>query len=207
MGGRACAGRGNELRSFARTGRKTRTQPREHTDFYIPSRCRHRSNHIDTRSRILSTCIAVNRAVPSPSPTIDMSGAKKLLPLLDRVLVERARAGAQKSAGGILLPESASKVRHVTRAAGGFRAFLLEFERLSPSANEFGRSQPVTVDDTAGHSRSRPTIRPVTSDATGPGYPRRSARGSHHIVVCSLDTADQRGIGRCRGSRTEVSDG
>jgi hypothetical protein len=210
MGGRACAGRGNELRSFARTGRKTRTQPREHTDFYIPSRCRHRSNHIDTRSRILSTCIAVNRAVPSPSPTIDMSGAKKLLPLLDRVLVERARAGAQKSAGGILLPESASKVRHVTRAAGGFRAFLLEFERLSPvvpSANEFGRSQPVTVDDTAGHSRSRPTIRPVTADATGPGYPRRSARGSHHIVVCSLDTADQRGIGRCRGSRTEVSDG
>ena len=183
---------------------------REHTDFYIPSRCRHRSNHIDTRSRILSTCIAVNRAVPSPSPTIDMSGAKKLLPLLDRVLVERARAGAQKSAGGILLPESASKVRHVTRAAGGFRAFLLEFERLSPvvpSANEFGRSQPVTVDDTAGHSRSRPTIRPVTADATGPGYPRRSARGSHHIVVCSLDTADQRGIGRCRGSRTEVSDG
>ena len=210
MGGRACAGRGNELRSFARTGRKTRTQPREHTDLYIPSRCRHRSNHIDTRSRILSTCIAVNRAVPSPSPTIDMSGAKKLLPLLDRVLVERARAGAQKSAGGILLPESASKVRHVTRAAGGFRAFLLEFERLSPvvpSANEFGRSQPVTVDDTAGHSRSRPTIRPVTADATGPGYPRRSARGSHHIVVCSLDTADQRGIGRCRGSRTEVSDG
>lgn len=141
MGGRACAGRGNELRSFART-RKKQEHNREHTDFYIPSRCRHRSNHIDTRSRILSTCIAVNRAVPSPSPTIDMSGAKKLLPLLDRVLVERARAGAQKSAGGILLPESASKVRHVTRAAGGFRAFLLEFERLSPvvpSANEFGR--------------------------------------------------------------------
>jgi len=179
MGGRACAGRGNELRSFARTGRKTRTQPREHTDFYIPSRCRHRSNHIDTRSRILSTCIAVNRAVPSPSPTIDMSGAKKLLPLLDRVLVERARAGAQKSAGGILLPESASKVRHVTRAAGGFRAFLLEFERLSPvvpsvvpSANEFGRSQPVTVDDTAGHSRSRP----VTSDDTA-GHGGRHGSG------------------------------
>jgi hypothetical protein len=152
---------------------------REHTDFYIPSRCRHRSNHIDTRSRILSTCIAVNRAVPSPSPTIDMSGAKKLLPLLDRVLVERARAGAQKSAGGILLPESASKVRHVTRAAGGFRAFLLEFERLSPvvpsvvpSANEFGRSQPVTVDDTAGHGRSRP----VTSDDTA-GHGRRHGSG------------------------------
>jgi len=156
---------------------------REHTDFYIPSRCRHRSNHIDTRSRILSTCIAVNRAVPSPSPTIDMSGAKKLLPLLDRVLVERARAGAQKSAGGILLPESASKVRHVTRAAGGFRAFLLEFERLSPvvpsvvpSANEFGRSQPVTDDDTAGHGRSRPTIRPVTSDDTA-GHGRRHGSG------------------------------
>jgi hypothetical protein len=159
------------------------TTEREHTDFYIPSRCRHRSNHIDTRSRILSTCIAVNRAVPSPSPTIDMSGAKKLLPLLDRVLVERARAGAQKSAGGILLPESASKVRHVTRAAGGFRAFLLEFERLSPvvpsvvpSANEFGRSQPVTVDDTAGHGRSRPTIRPVTSDDTA-GHGRRHGSG------------------------------
>ncbi len=168
MGGRACAGRGNELRSFARTGEK-QEHNREHTDFYIPSRCRHRSNHIDTRSRILSTCIAVNRAVPSPSPTIDMSGAKKLLPLLDRVLVERARAGAQKSAGGILLPESASKVRHVTRAAGGFRAFLLEFERLSPvvpsvvpSANEFGRSQPVTVDDTAGHGRRHGSGIPAT---------------------------------------------
>lgn len=154
---------GGETSSVRLREQEKQEHNREHTDFYIPSRCRHRSNHIDTSSRILSTCIAVNRAVPSPSPTIDMSGAKKLLPLLDRVLVERARAGAQKSAGGILLPESASKVRHVTRAAGGFRAFLLEFERLSPVvpsvvplANEFGRSQPVTVDDTAGHGSGIP---------------------------------------------------
>lgn len=160
---------GGETSSVRLREQEKQEHNREHTDFYIPSRRRHRSNHIDTRSRILSTCIAVNRAVPSPSPTIDMSGAKKLLPLLDRVLVERARAGAQKSAGGILLPESASKVRHVTRAAGGFRAFLLEFERLSPvvpsvvpSANEFGRSQPVTVDDTAGHGRRHGSVIPAT---------------------------------------------
>lgn len=37
------------------------------------------------------------------------AGAKKLVPLLNRVLVEKVTAPA-KSIGGVLLPESASKV-------------------------------------------------------------------------------------------------
>ena len=39
-----------------------------------------------------------------------MSGVKRLIPLLDRVLIERIVAPT-KSVGGILLPESATKVR------------------------------------------------------------------------------------------------
>ena len=46
-----------------------------------------------------------------PTPSIKMSSARRLIPLLDRVLVERVVA-AVKSPGGVLLPESAlPKVR------------------------------------------------------------------------------------------------
>ena len=57
-----------------------------------------------------------------------MSAIKKFAPLLDRVLVERARTGAQKSAGGILLPESASKVR-TRMLAGWLGGFLRSFSK------------------------------------------------------------------------------
>ena len=41
--------------------------------------------------------------------------AKRLIPLLDRVLVEKL-APPTKTVGGVLLPETASKVRAVCRA-------------------------------------------------------------------------------------------
>ncbi len=46
---------------------------------------------------------------PQLDPSIDrtMSAARRLIPLLDRVLVERV-AAAVKTSGGVLLPESAA---------------------------------------------------------------------------------------------------
>lgn len=41
--------------------------------------------------------------------------AKRLIPLLDRVLVEKL-APPTKTVGGVLLPETASKVRDACRA-------------------------------------------------------------------------------------------
>jgi hypothetical protein len=62
-----------------------------------------------------------------------MSGLKKLIPLMDRVLVEKM-AAPTKSVGGVLLPDSAvSKVRHAAQPTASWR-------RLGP-----------------GHRRSRDT--------------------------------------------------
>ena len=166
---------------------------------FIASHCRYRSC-ISTRSRIQFRCIAANRALSFPVPTIDMSGAKKLLPLLDRVLVERARAGAQKSAGGILLPESASKVRWSRGSWVSRRpSRILELERRSLVAGRPSVDQLMIV-RSPGHGLRR-------QSTSRPRYLRLSSLYSHRIIVCTIDTTDQRGIGRGRGSRAEVSDG
>ncbi len=53
--------------------------------------------------------------------------AKRLIPLLDRVLVEKITA-PNKSVGGILLPESASgKVRNTFKQTGTSEDQLVEY--------------------------------------------------------------------------------